>query len=62
MFGGFELDHADLGDVTLRYRSGGAGPPVVLLYGVVRRGDLTAKNRVVCTSFRSSRAAPILRT
>ena len=33
MFEGFELDHADLGDVTIRYRSGGAGTPVVLLHG-----------------------------
>ncbi|GAA1642566.1 alpha/beta fold hydrolase [Actinoplanes couchii] len=33
MFDGFRLDQVDLGDVTLRARSGGDGPPVVLLHG-----------------------------
>src|SRR6202012_1597230 len=33
MFDGFQLDHVDVGDVTLRVRYGGSGPPVVLLHG-----------------------------
>jgi haloacetate dehalogenase len=33
MFDGFALDHLDVGDVTLRVRRGGDGPPVVLLHG-----------------------------
>jgi haloacetate dehalogenase len=33
MFDGFTLDHADVGEVTLRFRRGGAGAPVVLLHG-----------------------------
>lgn len=33
MFDGFQLDYLDLGDVTLRVRSGGSGEPVVLLHG-----------------------------
>ena len=32
-FDGFALDHVDVGDVTLRVRHGGSGPPVVLLHG-----------------------------
>jgi haloacetate dehalogenase len=32
-FDGFELAHVDVGEVTLRVRHGGAGPPVVLLHG-----------------------------
>ena len=33
MFDGFSLDHVTVGDVTLRVRHGGSGPPVVLLHG-----------------------------
>lgn len=33
MFEGFTLDHVDVGDVTLRVRHGGSGPPVLLLHG-----------------------------
>ncbi len=33
MFDGFQLDHIDVGEVTLRVRHGGAGTPVVLLHG-----------------------------
>jgi haloacetate dehalogenase len=33
MMEGFRLEHVDLGEVTLRVRSGGAGTPVVLLHG-----------------------------
>lgn len=33
MFDAFTLDYADIGDVTLRFRHGGGGPPVVLLHG-----------------------------
>ena len=33
MFGGFQLDRVDVGDVTLRVRYGGSGEPLVLLDG-----------------------------
>jgi haloacetate dehalogenase len=33
MFDGFRLDRVRLNDVTLRFRVGGSGPPVVLLHG-----------------------------
>ena len=33
MFDGFTLEHLDLGDVTVRVRHGGTGPPVMLLHG-----------------------------
>ncbi len=33
MFDGFTLDRIDVGDVTLRVRHGGSGPPVLLLHG-----------------------------
>ncbi|WP_439380570.1 alpha/beta fold hydrolase [Amycolatopsis lexingtonensis] len=33
MFDGFTLDHVDVGDVTLRVRHGGSGPPILLLHG-----------------------------
>jgi haloacetate dehalogenase len=33
MFDGFTLEHVDLGDVTLRVRHGGHGPPLLLLHG-----------------------------
>jgi haloacetate dehalogenase len=33
MFEGFELDRVRVGDVVLRVRRGGSGPPVVLLHG-----------------------------
>ena len=33
MFEGFSLQHIDLGDVVLRVRHGGSGPPVLLLHG-----------------------------
>ncbi|GGQ20112.1 haloacetate dehalogenase [Actinomadura coerulea] len=32
-FDGFALDHVDVGEVTLRVRHGGTGPPVLLLHG-----------------------------
>jgi len=32
------------------------------IYGLVRCGDLTSRNRLVCTSFRRSVDTPILRT
>lgn len=60
MFDGFGLDHADLGDVTLRYREGGAGSPVVLLHGHPRTHTtwhavaplLAQHHRVVCPDLR----------
>jgi haloacetate dehalogenase len=33
VFAGFTLENVDVGDVTLRVRYGGGGPPVVLLHG-----------------------------
>jgi haloacetate dehalogenase len=33
VFEGFKLDHVEIGEVTLRVRHGGNGPPVVLLHG-----------------------------
>ncbi|MFB9684303.1 alpha/beta fold hydrolase [Amycolatopsis plumensis] len=33
MFEGFTLDRVDVGDVTLRVRHGGSGPPVLLVHG-----------------------------
>jgi haloacetate dehalogenase len=33
VFEGFELRNVDVGDVTLRVRIGGSGPPVLLLHG-----------------------------
>jgi haloacetate dehalogenase len=33
VFDGFQLDHVDVGDVTLRVRYGGVGAPIVLLHG-----------------------------
>jgi len=32
-FDGFELTHVDVGEVVMRVRRGGAGPPVLLLHG-----------------------------
>jgi haloacetate dehalogenase len=32
-FGGFTLDHVDVGEAVLRVRYGGAGPPALLLHG-----------------------------
>jgi haloacetate dehalogenase len=33
VFDGFQLDHIDVGDVVLRVRHGGNGPPLLLLHG-----------------------------
>ena len=33
LFPGFALEHIDLGEVTVRVRHGGAGPPLLLLHG-----------------------------
>ena len=33
MFDGFTLQHVNCGDITLRVRIGGSGPPVLLLHG-----------------------------
>src|ERR1700694_4262978 len=33
MFDGFALESVDLGEVTVRVRHGGSGPPVLLLHG-----------------------------
>ncbi len=32
-FDGFQLDHVNVGEVTLRVRHGGGGSPIVLLHG-----------------------------
>ena len=59
-FTGFELEHVDLGDVTLRVRHGGSGPPVLLLHGHPRTHAtwnrvaplLAPKHAVVCPDTR----------
>jgi haloacetate dehalogenase len=60
MFEGFTLEHVDVGDVVLRVRHGGAGPPVLLLHGHPRThttwhrvAPLLAEERtVVCPDLR----------
>jgi haloacetate dehalogenase len=60
MFDGFELDHVDVGEVTLRVRHGGSGRPVVLLHGHPRTHttwhrvapQLAASHFVVCPDLR----------
>lgn len=60
MFDTFQLDHADLGDVTVRFRHGGAGDPVVLIHGHPRThttwhavaSRLAATHRVVTPDLR----------
>jgi haloacetate dehalogenase len=60
MFDGFALDHLDVGDVTLRVRRGGDGPPVVLLHGHPRTHAtwhrvaplLAPRHTVVCPDLR----------
>jgi haloacetate dehalogenase len=60
MFEGFTLEHIDVGDVTLRVRYGGDGPPLVLLHGHPRThatwhmvaADLVGEYTVVCPDLR----------
>lgn len=61
MFDGFQLDFVDVGEVTLRVRSGGAGPAVLLVHGHPRThatwygvapGLVAAGYRVVCPDLR----------
>jgi haloacetate dehalogenase len=60
VFDGFELERIDVGEVTLRVRHGGSGPPVVLLHGHPRThatwcqvAPILAKERtVVCPDLR----------
>jgi haloacetate dehalogenase len=60
MFDGFELDDMDLGEVVLRVRHGGEGPPVVLLHGHPRThatwhrvaARLAPRHAVVCPDLR----------
>ncbi len=59
-FAGFELEHLDTGEVTLRVRHGGSGPPVLLLHGHPRTHTtwhrvaplLAARHTVVCPDLR----------
>jgi haloacetate dehalogenase len=59
-FDGFTLAHVDTGEVTLRVRYGGEGPPVVLLHGHPRThatwhmvaASLAADYTVVCPDLR----------
>jgi haloacetate dehalogenase len=60
MFEHFALDFVDVGDVTLRVRHGGGGPPIVLLHGHPRTHvtwhrvapALAARHTVVCPDLR----------
>lgn len=60
LFPGFELERIDTGEVTLRVRHGGSGPPVVLLHGHPRTHVtwhrvaplLAERNTVVCPDLR----------
>jgi haloacetate dehalogenase len=60
MFDGFQLEHIDVGEVTLRVRHGGSGPPIVLLHGHPRTHvtwyrvapDLARDFTVVCPDLR----------
>jgi len=60
LFPGFELDRIDTGNVTLRTRHGGSGPPVVLLHGHPRTHVtwhrvaplLAERHTVVCPDLR----------
>jgi haloacetate dehalogenase len=60
MFAGFDLDHLDVGDVTLRVRHGGTGSPVLLLHGHPRTHAtwhrvaplLAGRHTVVCPDLR----------
>ena len=60
MFEDFEVDHADLGEVTLRFRRGGQGPAVVLVHGHPRTHTtwyavaplVAARHTVVCPDLR----------
>jgi haloacetate dehalogenase len=59
-FEGFTLDHIQLGDVTLRVRHGGEGPPVLLLHGHPRTHTtwhavaprLAEQHTIVCADLR----------
>jgi haloacetate dehalogenase len=59
-FEGFELEHIDTGEATLRVRHGGDGTPVVLLHGHPRThatwhrvaGLLAPRHTVVCPDLR----------
>ena len=60
MFAGFTLTEIDVGEVRLRVRHGGSGPPVVLLHGHPRTHAtwhrvaplLAARHTVVCPDLR----------
>jgi haloacetate dehalogenase len=60
MFDGFEVDHAELSEVTVRFRHGGAGHPLVLIHGHPRTHTtwhavaplLAGAHRVVCPDLR----------
>jgi haloacetate dehalogenase len=60
MFDGFSLERIDVGDVVLRVRHGGEGPPVMLLHGHPRTHTtwhlvaplLAAEHTVICPDLR----------
>ena len=60
MFEGFALEQVDVGEVTLRVRHGGSGPPVVLIHGHPRTHAtwcqvaprLADRHTVVCPDLR----------
>jgi haloacetate dehalogenase len=59
-FEGFELDSADVGEATIRFRFGGTGPPLLLLHGHPRTHatwhkvapSLADRHTVVCPDLR----------
>ena len=66
MFQGFTLDEVDVGEVVLRVRHGGQGPPVVLLHGHPRTHAtwhrvaplLAPRHTVVCPDLRGYGSRP----
>ncbi len=60
MFAGFSLDRIDVGEVALRVRHGGTGPPLLLLHGHPRTHTtwhrvaplLAGDNTVICPDLR----------
>src|ERR1700753_1638426 len=67
MFEGFTLEELDVGEVVVRLRRGGKGPPVVLLHGHPRTHAtwsrvaplLAQRHTVVCPDLRAYGGSPL---